>query len=524
MLKVFLVEDESIMREGLRDNIPWETYGYQFAGEASDGEMALPLIRKVRPDVLITDIKMPFMDGLELSQIVTKEFPNTKIIIISGYDDFEYARKAIDIGVEQYLLKPVTKQSLTKVLETISEKIEAQKEQTADLRKFQEEYREFEQLSIRHFFEKVFDRKLSLQEIYDESEKLSIDLKAQAFNIAFVYFQDDEDELYTYFLRFKEYIVFRWNINIYCILILGDSDNIDALSERCKSNAERICINKIEQSNVEDTKWYITVGESVERLSLLPDCYATTNDIFSYRFLAPSQHIITKEVVSHIHPSGNHDYEEPDLKQIDPEIIKGFLSQGSKEEINAFATGYLASLEDALKSKLFRNYLLLNVRFSTLSYVETIGGKKEEFISSLDESILMDMSADDEKIKKYIIQLFTSAIELREQLSTNQFKGMIKKAVSYIDENYKDEELSLNDVASICNVSPNYFSAIFSTQMNMTFVEYVTKKRMELAKKLLKTTSKHTGEIANEVGYKDQHYFSVVFKKTQGMSPREYRG
>ena len=101
---------------------------------------------------------------------------------------------------------------------------------------------------------------------------------------------------------------------------------------------------------------------------------------------------------------------------------------------------------------------------------------------------------------------------------------MIKKAVTYIDENFTDENLSLNDIASICNVSPNYFSAIFSTQMEMTFVEYVTKKRMELAKKLLKTTSKHTGEIAYEVGYKDQHYFSVVFKKTQGMSPREYRG
>ena len=106
MLKVFLVEDERIMREGLRDSIPWEKYGYVFVGEASDGEMALPLIRKTRPDVLITDIKMPFMDGLALSQIVTSEFPGTKIIIISGYDDFEYARQAMRIGVSDYLLKP----------------------------------------------------------------------------------------------------------------------------------------------------------------------------------------------------------------------------------------------------------------------------------------------------------------------------------------------------------------------------------------------------------------------------------
>ena len=112
LLKVFLVEDETVIREGLRDRIPWDQFGYRFVGEAADGEMALPLIRKTRPDVLITDIKMPFMDGLSLSKIVSKEFPRMKIIIVSGYDDFEYARQAIEVGVDQYLLKPVTRMKL----------------------------------------------------------------------------------------------------------------------------------------------------------------------------------------------------------------------------------------------------------------------------------------------------------------------------------------------------------------------------------------------------------------------------
>ena len=142
MLKVFLVEDESIMREGLRENIPWQQYGYEYVGDASDGEVALPLIRKAKPDVLITDIKMPFMDGLELSRIVMKELPNTKIIIISGHDDFEYARQAIQIGVEQYILKPITRESLKKVLIEINEKIEAEQEKNNYLRKFQNEMRE----------------------------------------------------------------------------------------------------------------------------------------------------------------------------------------------------------------------------------------------------------------------------------------------------------------------------------------------------------------------------------------------
>ena len=154
MLKVFLVEDESIVREGLKKNIPWQKYGYQFMGEASDGEMALPMIRKIRPDVLITDIKMPFMDGLALSQIVTQEIPDIRIIIISGYDEFEYAQRAIRVGVEQYLLKPITRGALRKV--EIREKIETEKEQKNYLETFQNEMKEYEDYSRRSFLEKVF--------------------------------------------------------------------------------------------------------------------------------------------------------------------------------------------------------------------------------------------------------------------------------------------------------------------------------------------------------------------------------
>ena len=155
-LKIFLVEDESVVREGLRDNIPWEQFGYQFVGEAGDGEMALPLIRKTKPDVLITDIKMPFMDGLTLSHIVGQEFPEMKIIIISGYDDFEYARQAIKVGVEQYLLKPITRRNLQKALTEVKEKVESEQEQKNYMNKFRDEMHDYEQFVLRNFFEKVF--------------------------------------------------------------------------------------------------------------------------------------------------------------------------------------------------------------------------------------------------------------------------------------------------------------------------------------------------------------------------------
>ena len=141
MLKVFLVEDECVVREGLRECIDWARYGFEFCGDAPDGELALPQIRKLRPDILITDIKMPFMDGLALSKLVCAELPETKIILISGHNDFEFAQEAIEIGVEQYLLKPVTKSSLLKTLEDVSRKIDEEREQKAYLRRFQQEGR-----------------------------------------------------------------------------------------------------------------------------------------------------------------------------------------------------------------------------------------------------------------------------------------------------------------------------------------------------------------------------------------------
>ena len=155
MLRVFLVEDESTIRETLRDTVPWGQCGYEFAGEASDGEMALPLIQKARPDVLITDVRMPFMDGLDLSRLVLREFPEMKIVIISGYDDFEYARQAIDIGVERFLLKPVTKSSLMGVLNEVREKIQGERARHDYLDQFRQEAQEYEQYTRRRFFERV---------------------------------------------------------------------------------------------------------------------------------------------------------------------------------------------------------------------------------------------------------------------------------------------------------------------------------------------------------------------------------
>ena len=151
MIKVFLIEDEIVIREALERMIPWKEYGFELVGKAKDGEIALPMIRKSKPDVLITDIKMPFMDGLTLSSIVKKEFPNIRIVIVSGYDDFEYARKAIAIGVDDYLLKPIARADFEKVLKKIQKDFEEKDRQQDYYKKFEREMKEYENNSRRDF-------------------------------------------------------------------------------------------------------------------------------------------------------------------------------------------------------------------------------------------------------------------------------------------------------------------------------------------------------------------------------------
>ena len=250
MLKTFLVEDEVVIREMIKKMIPWEQYGFELAGEAADGEMALPLILKSKPDLLITDIKMPFMDGLTLCRLVKKELPDIRIVILSGYDDFNYAKQAISIGVEDYLLKPITKNAFIERLEEIHNRYEHEKTQREYYEKFRLEMQEYEKNASRDFFETLVRADSDLAELYRRADKLNLDIVAEAYNI--LIFTPDtsegnynsyeecsdweaevQDKINTYFLNHPVAILFRHQVFSYAILVKGQKDTIEKNTEEC---------------------------------------------------------------------------------------------------------------------------------------------------------------------------------------------------------------------------------------------------------------------------------------------------
>ena len=534
MLRVFLAEDETIIRETLRDTVPWARCGYTFVGEAGDGEMALPLIQQTRPDVLITDIRMPFMDGLALSKLVLQEFPQMKVIILSGYDDFEYAQTAIGLGVERYLLKPITKSTLMKVLEEVREKIQGERAQQNYLTQFRQEAQDYEQYARRRFLERVVAGQLSVQEIYEQAEKLDLDLRAKSYNLALVSAMPESgsasesysepgarirDGMVAHFLKHPEYILFRWNLTSFAVLLLERQENMEAIMDRCVRK-----VQELYQTFGPELNWYVAMGTPTRRLSALPGCFEEVSRLWAYRHILPEQHILTAQTVKSLTGTGSdHDLSGLDMNKVNPTMLTGVLQNASAQEIPSFVDEYAHSLEDALESGPFCQYLMLSARFTATQFVENLGMEQKEYLGNLSCLGMVGQQISIDDLKRYLSDILLQAIRLRDRVTGSQYKVQLKQAIRYIDEHYRSEDISLNRVAKEVDLSPNYLSAVFSQEMGTTFVEYLTAKRMEKARELLRASDLRSGEIAAAVGYKDSHYFSFLFKKTQGCTPRDYR-
>lgn len=542
MLKIFLAEDEVVVRETIKRMIPWEELGFELVGEAADGEMALPLLIRQQPDLLITDIKMPFMDGLTLARLAKKEIPGLKVVILSGYDDFNYAKQAIGIGVEDYLLKPITKNALIERLSEIRSRYEHEKTQKEYYEKFQREMQAYEKNSSRDFFEALVDGSMDMMEVYKRAEKLGLDIVAEAYNVLIFTMNCDEDFsgqrdeyssweaeslelLENFFAGHSSAMLFRSNIFSYGVLLKGQRETIEENTRACVDE-----IRKILSRQDGRREWFLAVGQSVERLSQIQKSYHTASKAFSQRYLYDENILYYDEMETMEHPGGQAETEDNaylqkvDVNALNPAILQKFLSNGLQEETENFVKDYFYAIgQEPMESLVFRNYVILNVRFSVISFIKGLGCDTNEMESADTEEVLAESGKNMESAIAYAKKMISQAIEIRDQNSGNKNRSILKTAVDFIDSHYMEEDISLNTVANVANVSSNHFSALFSQNMGQTFIEYLTTLRMNKAKELLRCTGMRSSEIAGEIGYKDAHYFSYLFKKTQGMTPSDYR-
>lgn len=536
MLKVFLVEDEIIVREGIKKNIDWEKNGYTFVGEASDGELAYPMIMELKPDIIITDIKMPFMDGLELSKLVRREMPKVKIMILSGYDEFEYAKEAISIGITDYLVKPISGTRLIEAIDRVKKVIDEEKVQQEFYEQFKREHQENQILEKQRFFEDLVSKRLSVSEVLDKGRALDMELSAGAYNIMLLKLsireeiQDTycgelvllEDQLSEYVAGISDLVLF--NRGLEGIAILIKSKEISALKEEQNRYIEII---KAQINNRKEVDYFIGMGEPVNRLKELSKSYDTANKAFAYRFITNKNRVMSYEGIGDYSKVENEDVslKSIDVAKVDRKILEKFLRSGSKNEVAYFIDDYLNSIGTSnIESLLFRQYVVMDINLTVLAFVEELQHSTEAFIEKCgDVGQLSSIIGSVEDTKSHLIKIIKFAIELRDFSTSQKYNSIIEQAKLFIHENYSSKNFSLNVVAASVNTSPSHFSTLFSQETGQTFVEYLTNVRMDKSKELLRCSTRKIADIGNEVGYNDPHYFSYLFKKINGCTMKDFR-
>lgn len=518
--KVFLVEDEIVTREGIRDNVDWKANGFDYCGEAADGETALILLRTAKPDILITDIKMPFMDGLQLGKIVREHMPWIKIIILSGHDEFEYAKEAINIGVTEYLLKPITVQDMHKVLQKLGRQLDQERKEQENFQKMQGQLEENQALLRENLLLKVVTGAVNSTEAIEKGQSLGLDLIARCYLIVILKFEiGDRSEQFDYdeYQKIQNIVsgLVGNNPDIFLIkkdwkeLVLLMKGNIPQYLEE----ESGLLLGSIKKE-VERTRYQLTIGVGAQK-DRIADIYQSFIEAF----------VTIQKAADRGKEGANQAVEKAELLNVNKSAVETYLNCGVIEDFEDFFNGYIQPLgETALKSYLIKNYLFMDVVVATARLVNELGGDMDIVIPELNsiESILANIKTI-QQLKDEISTLMLNAMTFRDSQTSSQHKKVIRQAKDYIAQHYMEPDLSLYEIASLVNLSSSHFSMVFSQETCQTFKEYLTTTRMNKAKELLRTTSLSSNDISFQVGFNDPHYFSYVFKKNNGVSPTDFR-
>jgi two-component system response regulator YesN len=527
MYKVFVVEDEIVVRESIRDNFPWDETDFTLVGEAPDGEAALPLIEELKPDILITDIKMPFMDGLELSRIVRRNMPWVKIVLISGYDEFEFAKEAIQISVTRYLLKPISSADLLETLGGIAEAIESEQAQRERVDFLDSCFRNNRQLMAERFLGDLTTGVIPSAEAIEKAKAFDINLIGRYYMVALILLEPKEEAephaMYGDFVRAEAMIedfldenpgIMRFSRNLREVALIFKGENTENLKQACYEICKSI---KYEIERKTSCSLSVSIGGTRERVHGIAESFAEAENTSGYDYIYGRHKIVGYE------DTRSAQITRSELLDTKVGEISGVLRKGGPEEIAEMVDDYVGTLLAPETSFLLRGYAAVDLALSVARFISELGGDPEEVLPDLDNVEEAVSSGDPARITEFFKGLTSAAADYRERCKRNKYGDIIEKARSYIDTNYASPDISLPVVAREVHMSPSHFSTIFGQEVGETFIEYLTRTRIERAKELLKTTSLRSSEIAYDVGYKDPHYFSYIFKAHTGITPTEYR-
>ena len=522
MYSVFVVDDEQLVLDGIRNKLEAEDSNFIFVGEATDGELALSQIQEIKPDILITDIKMPFMDGLQLSRRLKKIQPWLRIIILSGHDEFSYAKEAISIGVEDYILKPFTYKDLMVSLNKVSEELDFEHKRYSDINKMKEELESSSILLRNQFLTDVMLGNLQTDSIMHRADELSLQMLSRYYKVILSSITQAEQSPSEIEQVKSRIISLAQKTDFAVSFFIGPQRAVTLVMGNAEKDIDESCYNLAEAFEhivTKNSKCNIisAIGKTVEHVALISDSYSEAENILLQSKFWNMSRIVSADDIKKSSDG------ELSLRENDPLVER--LKYAGNNEIDQIIEQYMESLKDNPNHfSIIASYLLVDVIMAVSKLIEDLGGNVKEVMPEILSHSFVDNAVQNEKtFIQEIRKVLEKVMDYRDQRIQGRYGEVILKAKDYIEKNYASQDTSLRLVADEVHLSPNHFSTIFSQECGITFIEYLTNKRIEAAKKLLRETDMKGADIAFECGFSDPHYFSFIFKKNTGLSPREYR-
>lgn len=533
MLKLLIVEDEELLRMGLVTCMKWEELGYQLIGETGDGRKAIELVAQNPPDVILTDIKMAHMDGLDMAEQLKQDYPDIRIIVISGYDDFDYVRRALRLGAFEYILKPINLDKLKKVLLEVKENIVVSQKKEKQYLTLEKQKAEDVRLLRRELYETIILNCHSIEAVKSFSLRFEEDVSNMYYGVCLL-------TISHFSLISTEYDYLQ---------ILEMDQELEQLTNRVLENhlsADQIEHLTVLRPNKGERLFCISCEsnhEAKQQISNIGQIFGSLKSELEYIDVFHGQVSRGLEGLYHSYLNVYKNSEKAYMNnwaeiegQVDTESMVNFMNYNSEGLFFEIRAGNVEGIEQSLrelqerlsndKVSSFMQLVLIitNLYYEVIKLPEEVGGTIED---ALEDQKKYYQNIISKKRRNDMIEEFGKVCFMVHayllQASDSKYNGLIKRIYAYVEEHYSEENLTMKTVAEHAYISVSYLGMIMKKETGKTFIEYLTNIRIEKAKYFLINTDMKNYEIAIACGYSTPAYFSTVFKSLCGITPSEYR-
>ena len=536
MFKVMIVDDEPIIRTGLKHVVDWGELGFKIVSEAKNGLDALKKLEEEPVDLIITDIKMPQMDGIELLEVLREKNNDVSVVLLSGFAEFDYAQKGLSLGAIDYLLKPMDPTNIKEVLEKVYKKFTNDKmikEQTEYLNKKLELTRSFSR-------EKVINDIIhgkNLGKLWLLVEEYDIPLINNLVQVAILELDDFEEQGEDWILN-GEYESIVEKIQVIIKQELEDEDYINSIISEGGLGSINIIIQPKKITNKEQLDEMVSevLDKVLHRINKEKELRVTigVGKVYEDVELTYLSYFNAKESLKHKYVLGRNKIIH--IMQLDSLEQNKFIYPLEEEKILIsyilLGDGKSTKFLEELLEQIIRNncYELYKISLCFTQMATNIYKAVQEKYSYISEiynlTQVKDLGflryKDIEKIKTHFINNVSELINVIKKYGLNNNSTIVNMACEYVLENI-DEKITLASISDYLHISKNYFCTLFKQETGENFLDYLTKAKIDRAKVLLKEDNYKIYEISDLLGYKEKGYFSKLFKKYTGFTPADYK-